>query len=104
MSNFNRRVIVLAFSVLFAFPLVADDGFEASVWQEIWETMISIISGSEKEGGSVYVPSGIVRGGNEDEGGSVYIPSGLTFSEGDDNTVTPPPQQPEGGSVYVPSG
>jgi hypothetical protein len=102
MSKFHRRGIVVILCVLFTFPLVADDGFEASVWQEMWEMMMTIISGSDKEGGSVYVPSGIVQGGS-DEGGSVYVPSGVTFSEGDHN-VTPPPQQPEGGSVYVPSG
>lgn len=102
MSNFNRRVVVFVLSVLFTSPLLADDRFEATVWQQIWDSLITIVSGSEKEGGSVYVPSGIVREGGDDEGGSVYVPSGLV--QGGDHSGTPPQQQPEGGSVYVPSG
>ena len=112
MSNFQRRLTVFALCTLFSTPILADDGYMQSVWQEIWGNFIAWFSGDTAEGGSVYVPSGGNRpGGGDgfsaiflgDEGGSVYVPSGKPLNGSNPNSLGEP-QNPEGGSVYVPSG
>lgn len=113
MSNFQRRLLVFALCTLFSTPVLANDGYVNSLWQEIWGNFIAWFSGDETEGGSVYIPSGNNRPGgggglhsmplgDGDEGGSVYVPSGNNRPGTPSNPLTG--SENEGGSVYVPSG
>ena len=85
MSKLQRNLTVFALLALFSTPILADDGFTFSWWQEVWGDLVALFSADEIESGGVYIPSG----GDQPQSGGVYIPSG---------------DQIESGGVYIPSG
>ncbi len=102
MTRCTRYLSVLAVLVLVASPVLADDGYAASMWQQIWNQLVAMISGDEGTG--QFIPSGDTA-----EGTGQFIPSGDT-AEGTGQFIPSGFRGPENSSLleatgqFIPSG